>query len=71
MAKGNIHTAREIAQNGMNLVRENKIRNHKLRNSARIHTGEMERQEVRLFRDFLPGKNGCMIYELVGSDKYE
>lgn len=64
-------TSKEIAQKGVSLVKEGKVRNHKLGNSARIHSGEAERREYQLFRDFLPGKNGCMVYELIGSDKYE
>lgn len=64
-------TAKEIAQNGMALIKSGKIRNHKLGNSARVHTGEEEKKEYQIYRDFLPSKNCCMVYELVGSDWYE
>ena len=63
--------AREIAREGMQLVINGNIRNHKLRNSSRIHTGEVEKKEYQNYRDFLPGKNCCMVYELIGSDEYE
>ena len=64
-------SAKEIAKNGMTLINNGKIRNHKLGNSARIHTGEVEKREYQIYRDFLPSKNCCMVYELTGSDCYE
>lgn len=63
--------ASEIAQNGISLINSGKVRNHKLGNSSRIHSGEVERKEYQTYRDFLPGKNCCMLYELTGSDCYE
>lgn len=57
--------ANEIAQNGMLLIKNGKIRNHKLDNSSRIHTGEVEKEEYQNYRDFLRGKNGCMVYGVV------
>lgn len=63
--------ADEIARNGILMIKEGKIRNHKLGNSSRIHTGEVEKKEYQNYRDFLPGKNCCMVYELTGSDCYE
>lgn len=65
------NSASEIAKNGMELINNGKIRNHKLSNSARIHTGEAEKREYQVYRDFLPSKNCCMVYELTGSDCYE
>lgn len=64
-------TADEIAKNGLKLISSGKIRNHKLGNSSRIHTGEVEDEECRTYRDFLPSKNCCLIYELTGSEYYE
>ena len=64
-------SANEIAKNGMLLITSGNIRNHKLGNSARIHTGETEKRECQIYRDFLPSKNCCMIYDLTGSDYYE
>ena len=61
----------EIAKNGVALISSGKVRNHKLGNSARIHTGEAEKREYHIYRDFLPGKNCAMVYELTGSDYYE
>lgn len=63
--------ANEIAQNGMLLIKNGKIRNHKLDNSSRIHTGEVEKEEYQNYRDFLRGKNGCMVYGLTGRGYYE
>lgn len=61
-------SAAEIAKTGMRLINSGKIRDHKLGNSARIHTGEVEKKEYQNYRDFLPGKNCCILYELTGSD---
>lgn len=61
----------EIAKRGMQLVNSGKIRNHKLRNCSRVHTGEVEDKECRVYRDFLPSKNCCMVLELTGSDIYD
>ena len=64
-------TAEKIAERGINLIVGGQVRNHKLRNSAPIHTGEPERRESRIYRDFLPSKNAYMIYNLTGSEEYE
>lgn len=64
-------SANEIAKHGMTLINSGKIRNHKLGNSARIHTGEAEKREYQNYRDFLTSKNCCMVYELTGSEYYE
>ncbi len=61
----------EIARNGMMQIKDGKIRNHLMSNSSRVHTGEVEKKEYQDYRDFLLGKNGCMVYELVGSECYE
>lgn len=69
--KGEGSTAKEIAKNGIELINRGKVRNHKLGNSAPIHTGEAEKKEYQTYRDFLPSKNCCMVYALTGSDCYE
>lgn len=61
----------EIARQGMELVKEGKVRNHMLGNTATVHSGTVEWEEYQQFRDFLPGKNCCMLYELTGRDDYE
>ena len=63
-------TAEQIAENGMKLVQDGNVRNHKLLNTARIHFGEEELEEVRTFRTFLTTKNCCRVMELVGADLY-
>ena len=63
--------ANEIAKRGVFLITSGKVRNHKLGNSSRIHTGEVEKKEYQNYRDFLPGKNCCMVCELTGSDCYD
>lgn len=64
-------TAKEIAKESMLLLYSGKVRDHKLRNSSRIHTGEAEKEEYHTFRNFLPTKNACIVYNLTGSDRYE
>lgn len=63
--------ANEIARDAMGWIRSGKIRNHKMGNSARIHSGEVEKKEYQNYRDFLSGKNGCMVYNLTGRGYYE
>ena len=58
--------ATEIARNGMNLILEGKIRNHKLKDSASIHTGTMERREANTFIKFLSTKTSSFVYEIKG-----
>lgn len=70
-SKMQVRRAGEIANAGMALVKQGKIRNHKLGNSSRIHTGEVEKREYQIYRDFLPSRNCCMVYELTGSDCYD
>lgn len=60
--------AQEIAKNGIKLIINGKIRNHKLGNSSRIHTGEVEKKEYQTYRDFLLCKNCFMLYDLTGSE---
>lgn len=69
--KGKELSAEVIARNGMGMVADGRVRNHKLGNSAQIHTGEIETRERQIYRDFLPSKNCCMVYDLTGSDFYE
>lgn len=69
--KMQVELASEIARKGMMLISSGKIRNHKLGNSSRIHTGEVEKRESQIYRDFLPSKNCSMVYGLTGSDCYE
>lgn len=63
---GNLQNAEHIAQHAMSLIEHGKIRNHKLGNDARIHTGEIERAERQTYSDFLPSKNCRIVCELVG-----
>lgn len=70
-SKMQVRLASEIANTGISLIKSGKVRNHKLGNSAREHTGEVEKREYQTYRDFLPSKNCCMVYELTGSDNNE
>ncbi len=69
--KMNMDTARKIVEIGMSLLSDGRIRNHRLGNTSRIHSGEMEKKEYHIYRDFLPSKNGRMVYNLTGNDNYE
>lgn len=64
-------SAEQIAKNGMILVNSGKIRNHKLKSSSRIHTGEVENKEHRIYRDFLSSKNCCIVVELTGNNYHK
>lgn len=71
MTYNNVQNAADIAKNGIQMVLDGKVRNHKLGNSARVHTGEVEKRESQQYRDFLSTKNCRIAYELTGSDHYE
>lgn len=51
----------------LQMITSSKIRNHKLVNSSRVHTGEVEKREYQNYRDFFSSKNACVVYELTGS----
>ncbi len=61
----------EVVNEQMRLIKEGKIRNHQLGNSAVTHSGELEERERVLFYDFLPTKNGDFVCNLRGSELYE
>lgn len=61
-------TGKQASQEALEFIREGKIRNHLLGNAAGEHSGETELIESQSFRDFLPTKNGCMVFDLVGCD---
>lgn len=63
-----LQCAAEITRNAMSLIDGGRVRNHMLGNSARIHTGEVERAERQTYRDFLPSKNCRIVCELTGSE---
>ena len=52
MSKEQVTCANAIASAGIALVKSGKVRNHKLENSSRIHTGEVEKKEYQNYRDF-------------------
>lgn len=55
-SKMQVRRTSEIASAGMALVKQGKIRNHKLGNSSRIHTGEVEKESTRFTETFFPAK---------------
>ena len=61
-------TGKQASQEALELIRGGKIRNHLLGNAAGEHGGEAELIESQRFRDFLPTKNGCTVFDLVGCD---
>lgn len=61
-------TPDRVSEEAMGFVRDGRIRNHLLGNTAGEHSGEVELLESQVFADFLPTKTGCEVFELVGSD---
>lgn len=45
-----------IASAGIAWIKSGKIRNHKLGNSSRIHTGEVEKRSIKIIGIFFPEK---------------
>ena len=57
-----------IEKRAMKLLITGKVRNHKLLDHAYVHTGEVEKKETNLYRDFLTSKNCRVVCELAGND---
>lgn len=62
---------REVSERMMQLIREGKIRNHKLGNTSAIHHGALEEKELGNFKNFLKTRNFYDIMLLLGQVKYE
>ena len=58
----------KIGEQGIKMIKEGTIRNHKLGNSAPIHSGEIEDRESVLFSDFLTTRNCDIVNNLRGND---
>mgnify|MGYP000079716403 FL=1 len=58
----------DFANESMRQIKSGAVRNHKLKNSARIHTGEMEEVECDAFCNFLMSKNYFLVDELRGCE---
>ena len=63
--------SKQVAAEGISLIESGSIRNHLLASTAGEHSGEAEVLEAQRFADFLPTKNGCMVFELTGSDNLD
>lgn len=58
----------KIGENSVRMIRTGAVRDHKLGNNAREHTGEVEENESFLFSDFLITRNCGLVLDLRGSD---
>lgn len=58
----------ERAQQSIEQIKAGIVRNHKLKNGAAVHTGEIEEKESGIFCDFLSSKNYAILAELRGCD---
>lgn len=58
----------EIGKSSIQMIKSGAVRNHKLGNNARIHTGEIEENESVLFGDFLITRNCELVLDLKGQD---
>ena len=57
-----------IGEHSIQMVKSGVIRNHKLGNSAREHSGETEEKESSLFIDFLSTRNCDLMINLRGNN---
>lgn len=58
----------KIGKCSIQMIKSGGVRDHKLGNNARIHTGEIEENESVLFEDFLRTRNCELILDLRGRD---
>ncbi len=54
----------------MQMIRDGKIRNHKLGNTASVHHGKLEEQELENYLQFLFTRNCYDVIHLYGWEKY-
>ena len=62
---------RQVSGRMMEMIKEGKIRNHKLGNTSAIHHGALEEKELGEYIQFLSSRNFHMIMELEGRNDYE
>lgn len=62
---------RAVSGRMMQLIKEGKIRNHKLGNTSAIHHGALEERELGNFKGFLKTRNFYDIMQLCGRVDYE
>lgn len=55
-------------EHDMQTIKDGKVRNHKLGDSARKHSGKVERKECAVFCEFLLTKNFDFINSLRGGE---
>ena len=56
------------SEHSIQMVKSGVIRNHKLGNSAREHSGETEEKESSIFIDFLSTRNCDLMINLRGNN---
>lgn len=61
----------QISERLMQMMREGKIRNHKLANTSTIHHGDLEEQELEAYKRFLLTRNFYNTIQLCGKEDYE
>lgn len=64
-------STRQVSGRMMEMLKEGKIRNHKLGNTSAIHHGALEEKELGEYIQFLSTRNFHVIMELVGRNDYE
>lgn len=62
---------RNVSRRMMQMVMNGKIRNHKIGNTASVHHGEPEEQELENYLKFLLTRNCYDVLHLYGWDNYE
>lgn len=61
-------SGKEVADRMLKKIDQGKIREHRLVDKGAPRSGEDELIEMQRMREFLPSKNGVMIYNLKGSE---
>lgn len=62
---------RQVSSKMMRMIREGKIRNHKMGNTAAVHHGDLEERELGNYLRFLSTRNCYDVIHLYGQDNYE
>lgn len=62
---------RQVSGRMMQMIKEGKIRNHKLSNTSAVHHGALEEAELGNYKKFLFTRNFYDVIELCGRVDYE
>lgn len=62
---------KQISDRMLQMIKDGRIRNHKLSNTSMVHHGDLEEQELSNYKKFLSTRNCYNVLNLYGRNDYE